>query len=368
MRQMKRFDYFVGQQRTIEFLRDQLRRREISPVMFVGPAGSGKLALAKLYAQALRCERVNDSVDPCGECGACQEVSENSSFRYIELDASIHNSFEGTRYVVRATQIEDDIVILVKDPEKLQPGVADVLLKVLERPKRCAFIFVAIDEAQLSPAVRSRCKIRHMAPVSPKTIRAHLSAICTDRGIIFEESAVELLSLAADGWIGRARSLLEDAARAGRVSLSNVRSALSLAGGEDLIQFSLALLRGEVDEAYRLSPKLGTRGLSAVQSFFRFCFVRFGLGCGTAEFEPALHLRGIGQEAWHSIEREWVRLADMRSMAVADCIREGMTFWAFEQDPVNWETVLVRFCRLLYQHPDGNAVTTVSITGGKPIL
>lgn len=186
-----------------------------------------------------------------------------------------------------------------------------------------------------------------MVPLSLEEIQQHLSDLCQQRQIVYEGEAISLLALAAEGWVGRARRLLKDVAAVGPVSLSSVRSCLDLARGEDVVAFALAALGGEVDKAFGLSAKLGSKGLATVQSFFRTCFLRYRLEANEIEVKSALHIDGIASEDWQAIGEQWILVAGKRSAPVADCVREAMTFWSLERDPVRWKAALMRFDWLL---------------------
>jgi len=68
------FNDIIGQNRIKTFLL-QLAQSERIPhaLLFLGPTGSGNLALAVAFAQLIQCEdRANA---PCGECGACRKAA-----------------------------------------------------------------------------------------------------------------------------------------------------------------------------------------------------------------------------------------------------------------------------------------------------
>ncbi|GAB4487220.1 MAG: DNA polymerase III subunit delta' [Saprospiraceae bacterium] len=69
------FSDIIGQQRTKTFLL-QLAQSERVPhaLLFLGPTGSGNLALAVAFAQLLQCENPT-SKGACGECSACRKAA-----------------------------------------------------------------------------------------------------------------------------------------------------------------------------------------------------------------------------------------------------------------------------------------------------
>ena len=69
------FAEIIGQQAVKEKLISTVQENRISHAqMFLGPAGSGKLALAVAYAQFINCNNRTES-DSCGVCPSCQQFA-----------------------------------------------------------------------------------------------------------------------------------------------------------------------------------------------------------------------------------------------------------------------------------------------------
>lgn len=67
------FDSVIGQTTIKERLLADLRADRVPhALMFCGPAGSGKLALAVAFAKALLCQHPHEDGSPCGECTSCR--------------------------------------------------------------------------------------------------------------------------------------------------------------------------------------------------------------------------------------------------------------------------------------------------------
>lgn len=79
------FSDIIGQHRTKTFL-FQLAQSERVPhaLLFLGPTGSGNLALAVAFAQLLQCENPT-SEGACGECSACRKAT---SFTHPDIHFS----------------------------------------------------------------------------------------------------------------------------------------------------------------------------------------------------------------------------------------------------------------------------------------
>ena len=67
------FEAVIGQSAVKERLLADLRGGRVPhALMFTGPAGSGKLALAVAFAQALLCQHPAEDGSACGECNSCK--------------------------------------------------------------------------------------------------------------------------------------------------------------------------------------------------------------------------------------------------------------------------------------------------------
>lgn len=191
-------------------------------IMISGPSGSGKMMLARAYAQYLHCEHPTDG-EPCGVCRSCRlhqdlshpdlhfiypivkndrqkravsadlaeewgkmlrECPAMSSERWLELlDAK--NS-QPAIYVSDANEIvlADSYppytskykIFIIWQPERLQPAAANKLLKVIEEPSDgTLFILVSNNELQLLPTIFSRVQRFHAGRQSDTDIAAYLS-------------------------------------------------------------------------------------------------------------------------------------------------------------------------------------------------
>ena len=94
---MTLFDKVIGQEALRQRLLGDLSTGRVAhALMFTGPEGSGKLALAVAFAQALLCEHPKDDGSACGECGSCRMAA--------KLE---HPDLHFTFPIVRSAKIKD---------------------------------------------------------------------------------------------------------------------------------------------------------------------------------------------------------------------------------------------------------------------
>lgn len=156
-------------------------------LLFAGPAGLGKRALAEALAARLLCDVPADDGHACGHCEACQwRLSGNHPDLHVVIPAADVEETEaverdGGREPVAAKAKSSQIVIeqirdlqatlnvtghrsarrvVVLDPaEAMNVFTANAVLKLLEEPPAgCVFVLVSSTPRRLLPTIRSRCQ------------------------------------------------------------------------------------------------------------------------------------------------------------------------------------------------------------------
>ena len=220
----------IGHRRLTTLLARAIERESLPPtLLFAGPPGIGKWAVARAAAQAVNCsEPIRNptdylAIDACGKCRACDRIARGVHVDVIALEpddrASIKidvvrdmlgrtsfRPFEGKRRLV-----------LIREADALETQAQNSLLKSLEEPPPgTIFILTSAVPHALLPTVRSRCmRLRFgrltSAEVSSALVRDHDHS---------EGDAREAAPL-ADGSIGNALALADN-------DLTNLRDAALL--------------------------------------------------------------------------------------------------------------------------------------------
>lgn len=191
-----------------QLMRSVQAGRIVHALLFVGPHGSGKRTMARLFAQAMVCQGMNR---PCGVCPACKRFlagshpdihvvrPEKKSIGVDEvrdlIDALALRPYEGGRHIV-----------LIEQADKLTPSAQNALLKTLESPSGDAMFFLITDApGALLPTILSRCQSVRFSDLSVEDC----AAVLAKRGID-PARAAELAGL-AQGSVGRALEIDGDA-------------------------------------------------------------------------------------------------------------------------------------------------------------
>lgn len=189
-------------------------------LMLSGPTGSGKMMLARAFAQYVHCEHPENG-EPCGKCRSCK-LHENLSHpdmhfiypivkiekkRVVSADAAEQWQEMITKYpsmpyekwleileaeksqpMIYVTEANDIIladsyppytsdfkIFLIWLPERMNSETANKLLKVIEEPSESTlFIFVSNNELQLLPTIFSRVQRLHTGRLGEGEIKKYL--------------------------------------------------------------------------------------------------------------------------------------------------------------------------------------------------
>jgi len=208
------FEDFLGNERIVAALRGALCAGRVPhALLFSGPHGVGKFTLARMFAQAANCERLND--DFCGQCAACRRIALLASPQeLIEQGLAERGESADAAAIERMPlilQSHPDVWALVPDPVRLKNpvarpmlrigqlravqraayfrpmgkrrifildgaetmrwDVANVFLKILEEPPvTSTLILTAPSPYSLLPTIVSRCLQFHFAPLPQSAV------------------------------------------------------------------------------------------------------------------------------------------------------------------------------------------------------
>jgi len=216
------FSQIPGQKAVIDRLRSSVAENRVShALLFYGPEGSGKYALALAFARYVSCENRTQE-DACGICPSCvkydklihpdlhfvfpvikkksgsEPVSDTfiSQWREMVLRSPWFSLTTWTEAmevaneqalipVAEAAEIirklslksfESDFkIMIIWLPEKMNAETANKLLKIIEEPPaRTLFILVSEEDERLLPTITSRCQHIRIPAIPSEDLASHL--------------------------------------------------------------------------------------------------------------------------------------------------------------------------------------------------
>jgi len=219
------FKSVIGQNAVVERLRTSIRENRVAHTqLFLGPQGSGALALAVAFAQYINC-RDKQNGDSCGVCPSCvkYEKLEHPDLQFVFPTATNNNvskdpeaskfiaewkqyfleqkgyvtqagwyeflglggNKQGSIFIRDAEQVVRNLslksyeggykVIIIYLPEKMNLPTANKLLKSLEEPPEKTFFMLVAERYELIlPTVRSRAQMVKVPPIKADLLQSAL--------------------------------------------------------------------------------------------------------------------------------------------------------------------------------------------------
>jgi len=262
----KTFGTLIGQEVMVQTLANAIALNRLPhAIMLTGVRGVGKTTTARLIAKALNCVGADGmgspTIDPCGVCEHCVNISEDRHLDVQEIDAASHTKveeirkiFDGVAYQPVAARYR---IYIVDEVHMLSGHSFNALLKTLEEPPpHVKFLFATTEIRKVPVTILSRCMRFSLRRVEVPVLAAHLQEVAQKEQVGLEPSAATLLAKAAEGSVRDSLSLLDQAialssTETGVATINDavVRQMLGLAAGDGVQQVLAAILQGQPHQA-----------------------------------------------------------------------------------------------------------------------
>jgi len=267
------FDEIVGQEHITTLIKNAIQNGKLAHAfLFVGPRGVGKTSCARILAKSLNCKNA-PTVNPCGKCAACIEISEGRSLDVIEIDGASNRGIDEIRTLrenVKFVSISGKYKIYIIDEvHMLTPEAFNALLKTLEEPPdHVKFIFATTQPNKVLPTILSRCQRFDFGYIPVVKIVEKLKEIAKKEKIDFEEAALFDIAKLSEGSMRDAESLLDQLSclSKDKIYSKDILSLMGVVGDEAYFELIQAIKNTNTEFCIDFISKLFMQG----KDIFRF--------------------------------------------------------------------------------------------------
>lgn len=210
----KTFDDVYGQQIVVQTLKNVIKNNKLTHAyLFVGPRGTGKTSIAKIFAKTINCLHPEDGLS-CEKCDICISNNSNENVDIIEMDAASNNGVDEIReirnHITLLPTVSKYKIYIIDEVHMLTTGAFNALLKTLEEPpEHIIFILATTEPHKIPLTIMSRCQSFEFKPIPVAIIKERLKYICAQENINIDDKSLNLIAEESNGGLRDAVSMLD---------------------------------------------------------------------------------------------------------------------------------------------------------------
>src|SRR4051812_1787128 len=263
----QRFSEVVGQEHVTQTLANAISQSRIAHAyLFVGPRGTGKTTVARIFAKCLNCTG-GPAVDFPENDPKASEITEGRSMDVLEIDGASNRGIEEIRELRETVKYSPASskfkIYIIDEVHMLTKEAFNALLKTLEEPPaHVKFMFATTDPEKVLPTILSRCQRFDLRRIPASLIVQQLTKVSQLEKVQISPEALYAIARGADGGMRDAESTLDQLISfcGDKIEETDVLSMFGLTAQKQLLELSLAILGGEIERALRLLNDLAKGG------------------------------------------------------------------------------------------------------------
>lgn len=276
----KTFDDVYGQQIVVQTLKNVIKNNKLTHAyLFVGPRGTGKTSIAKIFAKTINCLHPEDGLS-CEKCDICVSNNSNENVDIIEMDAASNNGVDEIReirnHITLLPTVSKYKIYIIDEVHMLTTGAFNALLKTLEEPpEHIIFILATTEPHKIPLTIMSRCQSFEFKPIPVATIKERLKYICTQENINIDDKSLNLIAEESNGGLRDAVSMLDqlNAYADGNIKYEDVLLLNGRINDDEIEKFMTEMVNDDLNSVFTKIESWQEEG----KNFIYICedFIRF---------------------------------------------------------------------------------------------
>ena len=276
----KTFDDVYGQQIVVQTLKNVIKNNKLTHAyLFVGPRGTGKTSIAKIFAKTINCLHPKDGLS-CEKCDICISNNSNENVDIIEMDAASNNGVDEIReirnHITLLPTVSKYKIYIIDEVHMLTTGAFNALLKTLEEPpEHIIFILATTEPHKIPLTIMSRCQSFEFKPIPIATIKERLKYICAQENINIDDKSLNLIAEESNGGLRDAVSMLDqlNAYADGNIKYEDVLLLNGRINDDEIEKFMTEMVNDDLNSVFTKIESWQEEG----KNFIYICedFIRF---------------------------------------------------------------------------------------------
>lgn len=276
----KTFDDVYGQQIVVQTLKNVIKNNKLTHAyLFVGPRGTGKTSIAKIFAKTINCLHPEDGLS-CEKCDICISNNSNENVDIIEMDAASNNGVDEIReirnHITLLPTVSKYKIYIIDEVHMLTTGAFNALLKTLEEPpEHIIFILATTEPHKIPLTIMSRCQSFEFKPIPVATIKERLKYICAQENINIDDKSLNLIAEESNGGLRDAVSMLDqlNAYADGNIKYEDVLLLNGRINNNEIEKFMTEMVNDDLNSVFTKIESWQEEG----KNFIYICedFIRF---------------------------------------------------------------------------------------------
>ena len=269
----QKLDEVVGQEHIKKALANAIEMNKISHAyLFTGPRGTGKTSTARIFAKSLNCVN-GPTVNPCGECENCRDITNSVPMDVIEIDAASNRKVEDAQNILEKVMYAPVNsrfkIYIIDEVHMLSTTAFNALLKTLEEPpKNVIFILATTEVHKVLDTIKSRCQRFDFRRITTSDIVKHLRYISDCEKINITDDALATIAKNSAGGMRDSIALLDQLSVLGTkdaITTDDINALLGRISFDVLHQLSECILSSNHAGAVEILEKIYNSGNEPAQ-------------------------------------------------------------------------------------------------------